>query len=209
MKFTHNGFEITVLKEDGYEIALMGLGLSYKDELEDFESWWDESKFNKMKKVAVACAKKGGGHDKFLESMQTWFMVRASLNWHIEMDTYRSGMSKQSGSTMHTLTKRPLVQANFNTPILEETLWELNRLIEVYKKTAKETTKQEQKELLEIIKDALPSGYCQTRIFSTNYKCLMNIVRQRKGHRLISWNQFLEGLECQLEHSHFLPFGDV
>ena len=56
---------------------------------------------------------KGGGHDKFLESIQVWFVMDMPRYFWQEFDTYRVGGSKQSESTMYTLGKRKLSTSDF------------------------------------------------------------------------------------------------
>jgi hypothetical protein len=37
-----------------------------------------------------------------------------------------------------------------------------------------------------------------------NYKCLQNIINQRKNHRLPQWQIFCENVLNQVEHPEFL-----
>jgi hypothetical protein len=105
--------EVKVLHEAGYEWALCGTSLSFKDEAIPFEEWWTEEKFNKMKLTCRGMAPNDGGHNKFLESMQVWVFIKAPRGWWQEFDTYRVGTTKNSASTMHTIQKRPVVYNDF------------------------------------------------------------------------------------------------
>jgi len=77
-----------VIKEAGYEEALLGLSLSFNADLE------------RMPKRAEKLAPLDKGHNKCLESIAVWLDVRAPRYWWQEYDTYRVGVTKQSESTM-------------------------------------------------------------------------------------------------------------
>ena len=102
------------LKEAGYQEALLGMSLSYYDHAIPLKEFWTEEKIAKAAKQASVLAFKQGGHNKFLESMQVWLFVQATRGFWQEFDTYRVGMTKQSSSTMHTLDKRAVEQADFS-----------------------------------------------------------------------------------------------
>ena len=57
------------------------------------------------------------------------------------------------------------------------------------------------KELIRI----LPEGYVQTRTVTMNYENLYSIVRQRKGHKLTEWKQFIDWVH-QLPYANELIF---
>ena len=78
--------KVEILKEAGYDEALLGLSLSYGTTIERAEE------------VAKKIASKNGGHNKFLESIIMWIDVTAPRYWWSQMDTYRM-MTKQSQST--------------------------------------------------------------------------------------------------------------
>lgn len=88
--------EVTVIKEHGYEEALYGISLSFKDRSIPTKGWWTQERFNKMKSRASKMFKQDGGHNKFLESMVMWIDLEASRGWWQEFDTYRVGVTKQS-----------------------------------------------------------------------------------------------------------------
>src|SRR5574343_1543653 len=97
---------VQVREEAGYENALLGLSLSFYDHAIPLDEFWNDEKFQRAERRAKALAFKGGGHNKFLESIQVWIYVQAARSFWSEVDTYRVGMTKQSSSTMHTLDKR-------------------------------------------------------------------------------------------------------
>jgi len=169
---------VKVLGEHGYEFALLGLSLSYdKDPVDMF-------------RVAEILVFKGDGHNKFLESIMVWLDIVAPRYWWQQFDTYRIGVTKQSGSTMHTMTERGLTQDDFEHPIPEEFLIRLNNLIAAgdWERT----------------KWFLPESFLQQRVVCLNYMALQRMIRQRKTHKLKEWHIFIDQILGQVEHPGLL-----
>jgi len=141
---------VRILEEHGYSSALLGLCLSYNQDPEH------------MPAVAQKLRFKGDGHNKFLESIAVWMDIDAPRYFWQQFDTYRIGVTKQSESTMHTMTARPLQQDDFEHPIPEAHLKHLNVLIADQQW---QTAKQD-----------LPESFLQRRIVCLNY-----MILQRAG----------------------------
>lgn len=168
------------IEEHGFERAIRGLARSY-----------NQSDMIKMLSVARTLSPLDKGHNKFLESITVWMEIEAPRFWWSEFDTYRTGMTKQSDSTMHTLKKTVLTQSNFEYPIPEIYLDILNR------KIANDTPIDE-------LKNDLPDGFIQGRSVCTNYKTIRNIIIQRRTHKLPQWRVFCECMESELKHYDYL-----
>jgi len=182
--------EVKIRGEFGYDLAVEGIGYSFN--IDDQE---------RLKGVAKRLAPKDGGHNKFLESMQVWIEITAPRYWWQEFDTYRVGTTKQSESTIHTLTKRPLTKDDFEYPVLEEAIDHLNSLIKRYNKADRHGNK---KFWFTQIKTNLPEGFLQKRMVCTNYKVLRNVVWQRKNHMLAEWRTFIDTLNDELQFPEFI-----
>lgn len=170
--------DIKILREEGYQEAMLGLSLNKNQPIE------------RMPSVADKLAHKDGGHNKFLESIQVWIDITAPRYWWSQFDTYRVGVTKQSESTMHTGLNRPLEAIDFEGGIDCSRLRELNFYIE-------------QKEF-DKFKKMLPESFLQRRVVNTNYKALRNIYKQRKNHRLNEWKEFCSYIARDLEFGHWL-----
>lgn len=168
--------EVKVLREEGYEEALLGLSLSYGKE--------------KNPRVALRLAFRQGGHNKFLESIVVWLDVRAPRYWWSQFDTYRVGTTKQSESTMHTLLARRLFPEDFEGGCDVDILIKLNDAI-----AAKD---------FQYVKRHLPESFLQRRIVCTNYKVLQNMCLQRQKHKLTEWSKLIDVLRVSLAHPEFL-----
>lgn len=161
--------KVKVLKIAGVHEALVGLSLSYN------------VRIRRAAEVATQLWAKDGGHNKFLESIVVWIDMTAPRYFWQQFDTYRVGISKQSESTMHTLTKKHLTQENFSESIPTEWLDHLNELIG--------------ENNLGRVKELLPESFMQRRVICINFKALKNIVDQRKTHKLKEWRQFTKLFE--------------
>ena len=185
-----SGAYVRVLCEAGFKEALFGLSLSYRTltplEINGTKRYFDDDQhFLKLCKIAETLAFKQGGHNKFLESMQVWLLIRGSLSFWKQFDTYRVGTTKQSESTMHTLRKRALTENDFT----KETFC-IPTITQNFS--------------IDEMRDSLPSGFLECRVVNTNYKTLQNIIHQRKNHKSKKWNTFIEMLLKQVKFPQFL-----
>jgi hypothetical protein len=180
------------LEEHGYESALKGLALSYYREGVDFNEWFTKERRTKACKQLQNLAFKGGGHNKAVASIFTWWLVTAPRGWWQEMDTYTvGGVTKNSASTMHTLSKELVTKEHFASGTSQVIIDNLNELIS----SGTDIT---------ILKMNLPESYLQTRELCINYMSLQNIIKQRTGHRLKMWDIFINRILAQVEHPKLL-----
>jgi hypothetical protein len=182
--------KVLVIEEAGWFGAITGLSLSYG------------STFERAITTSEKLAHRDGGHNKFLESIYVWIDVTAPRFWWQEADTYRMS-TKQSESTMHTIDKRELTNADFETWLSLDQLKSINISLDMYKECKGDP-------LMEIVmlvrlKNALPEGFLQRRIWVMNYKTLRNIIKQRRTHRLPQWRQFCASVLEQVQHPELLP----
>jgi len=205
--------QVRILREAGYEEALLGLSLSFYDHKIPLDEFWTSERLEKAKKIASNLATKNvpeeyivrnnlayiSAEQKFLEQIDVWLYIQASRDFWSEFDTYRVDMSKQSSSTMHTLAKREVTREDFEegTDILAIAC--LNRALAVYH-SPEHTNYHDVSRL----KKNLPEGWLQERLVKTSYKTLKWILGQREGHRLASWKFFYEEVFKQLEHPEFI-----
>lgn len=100
---------------------------------------------------------------------------------------------------MHTITKEPFNASKFSFDGTKPhgyapDLWigdmvTVIALCEKYRKLYLETKDKEYwRRLIQI----LPESFNQTRTVTLNYEVLRNIAKQRKGHKLTEWYQFID-----------------
>ena len=168
---------VKVLQECGFDHAMLGLSLSYRAPVEN------------MLPVAQRLAHRGGGENKFLESMIMWLDVQAPRYFWQEADTYRLS-TKQSESTVHMIMKRELTVQDFQDGLDAMVLEKINEFIR-----AKD---------FRAVKRHLPESFLQRRVWCMSYKTLQNIWYQRCNHRLPEWHLFLGGVLIQIKHPEFI-----
>jgi hypothetical protein len=172
---------VNVIKEAGYEEALLGISLSR------------EADILAMPERAKKLAPLDHGHNKFLESMILWIDVNAPRYWWQEADTYRLS-TKQSASSMYLIMKRELTQDDFQDGIDAIVLGRLNDFIRAKDFMA--------------AKRHLPEAFLQRRLWCMSYKTFKNIYEQRRNHKLKEWHFFLDAVLLQIEHATLITGGE-
>lgn len=148
-----------------------------------------------------------GAHDQFLTGIRVSFDATFSNKVWVEAERYRFLEFVSSQSTMHRITKFDLTNQynGYVDPriieIMCEKVAQYNDLVDALKNTPKE---QEYKirllnnlitqKYLEILYSN-PAGFMLTARLTTNYRCLKNIWRQRRNHRLPEWREFCKWIE--------------
>lgn len=185
---------IQVIKADeaGYDAALRGLAHNKKQPPAA------------MAKVAQKLAELDGGHNKFLESIYVWLDVRAPRYWWQEADTFRLS-TKQSESTMHTLTEELLSIDIHSDASVDAFIRENFEPDACPRQTLRTIFEAAQKKDFLSIKKHLPEGFLQTRMWCMNYKTLRNIILQRRTHRLPQWKEFIRQTLALVDHPELLP----
>lgn len=190
--------------------AIQGIRYSY-DSLSKSDSS-DDAVGAKDRELAKTLAKSGSSHRKFLRQISVSMDITAPLYWWKEMDQYKVATTTNSESTMHTITKRPIVLDDFepqdfdNKAIrlsydlaLMNTVKQLNDFVEKFKAT-------KNKEYWTAIISLLPESYLQKRLFTCNYETLRSIYEQRRNHKLPEWHMLCHAIE-QLPEADILLAG--
>ena len=104
----------------------------------------------------------------------------------------------QSESTIHTITKRPLTEDDFEMPNMPQKVLDiLDSLRGDYLRAEKRGDKEKRESVFRTIKALLPEGFLQRRIVCLNAKALQNMYTQRKNHRLPEWRSFFDAIKEQ------------
>ena len=161
--------------------------------------------------------KAGSEHRKYLRQIFVSVDITAPLYWWKEFDTYKIGTVANSCSTMHKIAAKEFELDDFShehlfgdfEPIERrsatdyEVIFNTNRillksdtllmcLIEVlnfYRKRYLET--KDKKYWWQLIQ-LLPSSYNQRRTVTMNYENVVSIIKQRTGHKLDEWREFVK-----------------
>jgi hypothetical protein len=180
--------QIETLYISGFYSASYGARLSYGgSSLEKLDSDYETDNLgNKDKNLLSKLVQRGNSHAKAVRMINVSFYIRANNRFLSQLDTYKIGTVSASSSTMHTIMKRDLTNADFSTPLPNAYLAYLNLL----------RNKKEFKRLV----DSLPMGYLYERVMLVNYQTLRSIYYDRLEHRYDYWDTFLSWIE-ELPHS--------
>lgn len=158
----------------------------------------------KDKQLLINLCKAGDpSHRKVLRQLPVIMDITAPEYWWRQMDQYKVGTVTNSTSQMHTLNKKELVIKDFSIPEESSSSYKasfqillntINGLINEYNETK---DKEYWNEALALI----PQSFNYTRTWSANYEVLLNIIQQRKNHKLIEWTDFSNYM---LEHVPYL-----
>ena len=173
---------------------------------------WEEAPSATLKR-AVGLSKAAdwqGAHDQFLTGIRVSFDLTCSNKMWVEAERYRFLEFVSSQSTMHRITKFDLEKSynGYVDPraivIMQEKVDQYNKLQamladvnpddpdkEYTIRTLKNNLTQKYLEILY----TNPAGFTLTARMTTNYRCLKNIWRQRRNHRLPEWREFCKWIE--------------
>jgi hypothetical protein len=148
-------------------------------------------------KLAKQLIKAGSVHRKFLRQIFVSVDISAPRYWWQEFDTYKIGTTENSCSTMHKIDAYEFNKDMFSTDgncfdvatveWWESTIKYLEYLRVEHNKAKKAGRIVKALDLLRAMKQALPEGFDQKRTVTLNYEVLINMVDNRKDHRLFEW----------------------
>lgn len=140
--------------------------------------------------------KAGTEHRTYARMIQCSMDIVAPLYWWKEMDRYTIGKSQVSCSTMHKIAAKEFELDDFSHEhlcegtliILKKLIYSLNTFREAYLDTS---NKDHWWQLIQL----LPSSYNQRRTVCMSYETVFKIIRERTGHKLDEWRNFVEILK--------------
>ena len=146
-----------------------------------------------MRKLFAA----GTEHRKYMTQIFVSLDVIAPLYWWKEADTYKVGTVANSCSTMHKVHAKEFVLDDFSHEHLleDEAIEFMKHLVDGLNFYRKKFLETKDKVYWWQMIQLLPSSYNQRRTLTMNYEVAATIIRQREGHKLDEWNQFVKVLK--------------
>ena len=163
---------------------------------------WEESEEACLKRAKnlSRAADWQGAHDQFLTGIRVSFDLTFSNKAWVEAERYRFLEFVSSQSTMHRITKFNL-EEQYNEyvdkrviKIMKQKINAYNELVDRAKQGEKIDAEVLARQYLKILYTN-PAGFMLTARLTTNYRCLKNIWRQRRNHRLPEWREFCKWIE--------------
>lgn len=170
---------------------------------------WEETRESELKRGTnlSKAADWQGAHDQFLTGIRVSFDLTFSNKAWVEAERYRFLEFVSSQSTMHRITKFDMDNC-FNAYVDPRIITIMKEKVEQYNLLQAEMKAVDPSDEYEIrrLKNLLtqkyleilysnPAGFTLTARMTTNYRCLKNIWRQRRHHRLPEWRAFCKWIE--------------
>ena len=141
--------------------------------------------------------KGGSEHRKYLRQIIVSLDITAPLYWWKEFDTYKIGTVANSCSTMHKIHAKEFELDDFShehltfiaETVLRNVITELNNYRNDYIKSNGD--KRWWWQMIQL----LPTSYNQKRTVTMNYENVVTMIKQRTGHKLTEWNEFIRILK--------------
>lgn len=139
----------------------------------------------------------GSEHRKYLRQIFVSMDITAPLYWWKEFDTYKIGTTADSCSTMHKIHAKEFELDDFSHEHLNEDVIKkpfkdiidcLNFFRGLY---LQHKDKDDWWQMIQL----LPSSYNQRRTVTFTYENVVTMIRQRTGHKLDEWNDFVSILK--------------
>lgn len=154
--------------------------------------------------LAKKLYKAGSSHRKFMRQIFVTMDITAPMYFWKEEDQYKVGTTTNSCSTMHSINKKEFELDDFSHEHLESAglitlegiISRLNVARDYFNGKYDEISDNpvdKKKYWWEMIQ-LLPQSYNQRRTLTMTYENVVNIIDQRKGHKLTEWNNLIEVL---------------
>lgn len=134
-------------------------------------------------KLGLKLIKAGSEHRKFLRQITIQFDMEASMAFWFEFDTYKVGTVSNSESFWNTLGNRYLTLNDFiiESEALVKPMSAILDIINENRYLSKE-----------VLRYLVPQGVKYHRIVTMSAEAYLNMVKQRKSHRLAEWRAFVK-----------------
>lgn len=183
----------------GWEAALRGMRNPLASHAKsDSEVYNDEVKIGPndldlMKRLTKA----GPEHRKFLRMLHVQMDLTIPLYFEKQFSTYKIGTVTNSYSTMHTIHKNgigyDLFSLDGGTELSKDEREVVGQYMKLLEKLRQECKSGDKK--WRTLIQLLPSSFNQKRTVDLNYETILAMIRQRRGHKLSEWNEFITVLE--------------
>lgn len=152
-----------------------------------------------MRRLYKAGADGNFAHRKFLRQIFVSMDITAPDYFFKEFSTYKVGVTENSTSTMHRIHSKEFTLDDFSHEHLytdrlsaycpKEMLEKQIKALNFWRNRYLETKdKHDWWQMIQL----LPMSYNYTRTVTMNYENVLNMIKQRTGHKLDEWNEFVD-----------------
>ena len=222
MRNSHESWEMSD-SSFGAKVAGTGKSVRAKSIIRDFGDVYIEYAVigeNDLR-LMQSLIKAGSEHRTFMRQIFVSVDVTASLFWWKKADQYKVDIVSDSCSTMHELASTPITIDCFEVGEFRDCyMWSIlvsqlefmrqryNKVLENKKHLEEIKEFEEARKAQEMAEKCwsllirlLPESWLQKQTIAVSYENVLNMVRQRKDHKLAEWSEFVEW-------AHTLPYAD-
>lgn len=135
----------------------------------------------------------GSSHRKFLRQIFVSVDITAPRYWWAEFDTYKVGTTANSCSTMHKIAAKEFTLDDFSHEhLIPRALDALQATVDALNTYRSDYIQTKDKIAWWQLIQLLPQSYNQKRTITMTYENLLNMVSQRRGHKLDEWHDFCD-----------------
>lgn len=140
--------------------------------------------------------KAGPEHRTYARMIYVSMDITAPLYLWKEMDRYTVGKAQVSTSTMHKIHAKEFTVDDFSFEHLgEQEMKLLERIVWTLNEERKNFIESKRKTYWWQMIQLLPSSCNQKRTVCMSYEVVFKIIRERTGHKLDEWNDFVKTLK--------------
>ena len=172
--------------------TIMASGYPMRTETINYNDGITLNDIKRCKSLIKAVENDNAAHGQFLSGILVSFDLTFSVKAWTELERYKFCTFVSSMSSMHRISKFDLSSC-FDSHVDPRCKKIVGQLINEYNG---ESDAEKKKEKYLNLLYSYPTGLKLTARLTTNYRCLRNIYKQRKNHRLPEWRLFCDWLEA-------------
>lgn len=152
------------------------------------------------RQIKLAQCEGGTGHDNYLQGILVAFTMDITVKTSVDAERYNFLKIVSSTSTMHKIAEFDM-DTCYCRYVDSRIKSIMNELVTEYNEMDDDDPRKPEKYLQILYSN--PCGFIYTVRFTTNYRQLKTIYRQRKTHRLPEWRELCEWIET-LPHAYLI-----
>jgi hypothetical protein len=173
------------------EESILASGYPMQTEIQIHEL--NEKDLRRASKLSGLATTDNPAHGQFLTGIRVAFDLTFSNKAWVEAERYRFLEFVSSQSTMHRITRFNL-RDQYNEYVNPHVVDIMVEMVAEYNAMSDSDPDAKAQKYLEILYTN-PAGFELTARLTTDYRCLKNIYKQRRDHRLPEWREFCKWVE--------------
>ena len=132
-------------------------------------------------------------HRKFLRMIHVSMDITSNHTFLAQLDTYKVGVTRNSCSKMHKIHVKEFTVDDFSHEGLDAVggMSAFDAVVNILNEYRMLYNQSKDKNYWRAMIDLLPMGYNLRATFDMNYENVLNIIRQRRNHKMIEWSTLI------------------